>query len=215
MKTKFLFAAALLISGTAFSQAVSSTNEASSRTSASTSSTKNQASATGSLSSNASASSSAKAAEKVEAASQTTSEVKESAEARVAATKTAVKNEYREVTKEAEADHHNSARVQAGSNGNVDVKHNKASSSASIDTRTSLSTKSTMESGAKSMASTKVRAKNAVNGSTCLTNSLKGKTKATAVKTGSKVSGNSGARHARMKTGVKSNISGRSALSIK
>src|SRR5687767_13128107 len=121
MKTKLLFAAAFLITGTAFSQSVSSRNEASSGTSASASPGRTQASTAGSLSSSSSASSNANTAGKVEAASQATSGVKESAGASVGATKTELKNDYQQVRQETEADHRTSARIQAGSNGNVET----------------------------------------------------------------------------------------------
>ena len=218
MKTNLLFAAAFLITGTAFSQSVSSRNEASSSTSASASSGRTQASSAGSLTSSSSASSNANLAGKAEAASQATSGVKESAGASVKATKTEVKNDYQEVRQEAEADHRTSARVQAGSHSNVETKHNKAGSNTSIDTRVNGSTRSTLETGTMKMTKAEARSKKAADAAISSGNSLKSKTKPkvrSQAKTGSNVSVNGGAGTGGMKTGINSNFSGRSALSIK
>src|SRR5688500_9743304 len=113
MKTKIFIAAALLVTGTAFSQSVSSRNEATSRASASTSSTPGNASADGSLSSSSSTSSNVHAAGKVEAAAQVASGVKQSGEASLAATKKEVKKDYKQVRQEAEANDRISAGVHA------------------------------------------------------------------------------------------------------
>jgi hypothetical protein len=218
MKTKIFIAAALLVTGTAFSQSVSSRNEATSRASASTSSTPGNASADGSLSSSSSTSSNVNAAGKVEAASQVASGVKQSGEASLAATKKEVKKDYKQVRQEAEANDRISAGVHAGSNGNVETQHNKAGSNASINTANGVSASSTLGSGTIKMTKSEVKAKNATDVHINSVNRVKPKPKATGstqVNTGAKVSANGGAKHAGMKTGIKSNISGRSGISIK
>ena len=215
MKTKIFIAAALLVTGTAFSQSVSSRNEASSRASASTSSTPRNASADGSLSSSSSASGNVSAASKMEAASQAASEVKQSGEASLADTKNEVKKDYKQVRQEAEANDRISTGVHAGSNGNVETQHNKAGSNASINTTNGVSAMSTLGS---QITKAELKTKNATDAAFNAGNSVKPRPKAAAkdqVNTSSRVSANGGAKHAGMKTGIKSNISGRSALSIK
>ena len=211
MKTKFSLIVALFITGSAMSQTATVSNNTLSQASATVT---KQASARSATSSNTTAKADTKADAKAQAAAESATESKQAVESGVESAKSEVKTGYENRKRGVAKDRDASAEVNAGSGAKTEAEYNKTGSNTSINTAGKVSAESSSASAINTLQKVEVTGKKAAKPSVNTAQDVKMKTH-TKASANAKNAARVKAANRGLNTGVKSSISGHSAIGIR